>query len=85
MSKLKPCPFCEGKAKLSTRQLRFIGQNYLGDKKIRMGAQVVCNRCHARGSLYMADVINPYNKNLKDAGFDWIKESAIKAWNRRAE
>lgn len=85
MSELKPCPFCGGKAKLHTRQLKFIGQNYYGDKKIRMGAQVFCNRCLARGTLYRVDVVNPYSKNLKDAGYDWICDSACESWNRRAE
>ena len=82
---LKPCPFCGGKAKLHMRQIRFLGWNGLGDKKIRMGAQVFCNRCFARGALYSADVINPCGPFTDDAGYEWIVEEAQKAWNRRIE
>ena len=81
---LKPCPFCGGKAKLHTRQLRFIGQNYLGSKKIRMAAQVFCNRCKARGAVFSGEVIDPWNKDF-NAPFDWMKEQAVVAWNRRAD
>lgn len=80
---LKPCPFCGGRGKLSVRQMRFIGQNYQGDKKIKMGAQVICNRCKSRGSLFSANVVNPYSRNNHDVGYAWIKEQAIKSWNWR--
>lgn len=82
MSELKPCPFCGGRARLSMRQMGFIGQNYLGDKKIYMGAQVICNRCKARGPLYGGVVVNPYGEK-KDASFEWMTREAEEAWNRR--
>ena len=85
MTDLLPCPFCGGKAKLHTRELRFIGQNDIGDKAVKIGAQVFCNRCKARGPLYRADVVKAYSDRYKDAGFAWICESAQNAWNRRAE
>ena len=77
----KLCPFCGGSAKLHTRQLRFIGQNALGDKKVRLGAQYVCGQCHARGPLYTADVINPHRKTGE--AYDWITRQAQTAWNWR--
>ena len=82
--KLKPCPFCGGNGRLSYRQMRFIGQNYMGDKKIRMGVQVICNRCKARGPLFTGVVINPSVRveQEMDATFIWMIENAKKAWNR---
>lgn len=83
MDKLKPCPFCNGNAKLQVRQIKFLGQNCFGDKKIRMGAQVICNRCKARGTLYAGNIVNPYDRFSENKAYDWMKESAQKAWNRR--
>lgn len=84
---LKPCPFCKGQAKLQTRQMRFIGQNDFGDKKIKVGAQVICNRCKARGPLFTGAVINPYVRAEKngDTAYKWITSEAVSAWNRRAD
>ena len=81
---LKFCPFCLGGAKLHTRQLRFIGQNCYGSKKIRMGAQVVCSSCRARGPLYTGNCIDPNNRNeAEDAVLRSIKQQAIDGWNHR--
>ena len=81
---LKFCPFCLGRAKLHTRQLQFKGQNAYGDKKIRMGAQVICNSCKARGPLYTGNCINPGNRyEAKDAVLKSIELQAIDGWNRR--
>lgn len=49
--KLKPCPFCGGKGHISSREILYLGQNYFGAKKIKMGVQVICGRCKARGGL----------------------------------
>ena len=84
MAGLKKCPFCKGKATLHTRQIRFIGQNYFGSKKIRMGAQVICNKCKARGPLYTGPVIDPYNRD-KPAALKWMIEQAEAAWNGAEE
>ena len=84
--KLKPCVFCGSKAKLHLHQMRFIGVNGIGDKMIRCGAQVICNRCHARGSIYTANLINPYDMNCKESvAYKWITKEAAEAWNRRAD
>lgn len=80
---LKPCQFCGGKAKNVRRQMRFLGQNYIGQKKIRYGQQVMCRRCHARGPLFSRVVIFPSAEHK--AEFDWLEEQAAEAWNRRAD
>ena len=82
MNNLKPCPFCGGGARLSQRQMRFFGQNYIGQKKIKYGEQVICGRCHARGTLFSRIVIFPSKDH--QAAFRWLEESAAEAWNRRA-
>lgn len=76
-------PFCEGKAKIVRRQMRFLGQNYVGQKKIKYGIQAMCQRCHARGSLYSRVVIYPSLEY--QAAFDWLEEKATEAWNRRVK
>lgn len=82
MRELKPCPFCGGKGRVSTREIKFLGQNYFGAKKIRTGAQVICGRCKARGSLFVDVVIYgslaEQQKILKP-----LEDKAIEAWNRR--
>ncbi len=78
---IKPCPFCGGRAKNVRRQMRFLGQNYTGQKKIRYGQQVFCQRCHARGPLYSRVTIFPSEEH--QAAFAWLEEQAAEAWNRR--
>ena len=82
---MKSCPFCKGTARLHVRQIRFIGQNYYGNKKIRTGAQVVCNCCKARGPLFTGDVVDPWSRLHVDPVLTWLKDEAIKAWNRRVD
>ena len=77
---LKPCPFCGGRASLSIRQGKFFGFNGLGDKKMKMVLQVICNRCHSRGKPITTDyLINPEIKTIPDEYF--LKAWA--AWDRR--
>lgn len=81
-STLKPCPFCGGKGHLSSREIRFIGQNYFGTKKIHMGVQVICGRCKARGGLITGTIV------FDSYGADYLKEmseKAAEAWDGRAE
>lgn len=49
MNKLKPCPFCGGKAKINARQARFCGKSYDGNVKISWAIYIKCNKCHSRG------------------------------------
>ena len=78
MGKLKPCPFCGGKAKISVRQMEYYGQTYYGDKKIRYGAQAICCSCHARGPLSSMTAISDgegfkvvRNALIRNAANDW--------------
>ena len=82
MAELKPCPFCGGKAKYSERQMRWYGTNWLGERKIKFGGQVICQRCHARGSLFSRTAITPREYG---ATTSWLYDRATEAWNRRAE
>ena len=82
---LEPCPFCKGQAKISLREMRFLGQNGYGDKKIRCAAQLICNRCRARGPVYTANLINPYDRKCQQSeAFKWMLKEAAFAWNKRA-
>ena len=68
--KLKRCPFCGGKARVSFYNYR---------------CQVICNRCHARGkpvSCNMVKGATPYQNWANELYAPYI-ESAIEAWNRR--
>ena len=76
----KDCPFCGGNGNLSIRQGKFYGFNGIGDKKMKMVLQVICNRCHSRGKPITTDyLVNPTYENIPQEYFDkaWI------AWNRR--
>lgn len=81
MDKIKPCPFCGGKGKITLRQLRTYGQYTTGQRKIKYAQQVICQRCHARGSLFSAVVSFPSLEH--QYAFAWLEEKAIEAWNTR--
>lgn len=101
MIKLKPCPFCGGKAKLSFAEVEFGGRNGIGDKKSKYRIQLICNRCHSRGMPIKTDwLINcdPAVSNWKNTKYDLPEirykqtemlrpwvEIAIAAWNRRVD
>ena len=78
MDKLKPCPFCGGKAKME--------QTCCGaesSSSVRLSFWIGCAKCGAT-----APGANGYiNINLSDSGElnPWHddRESAIRAWNRR--
>lgn len=83
---LDVCPFCGGMARVSLRDVRFIGQNDYGDKKIKCAAQVICNKCRARGPVFTAPLINPYDHQCqKSAAFVWMVNEAKNGWNRKLE
>lgn len=46
MNKIKPCPFCGGKAKVGTKTFDIFN----------VAAYVYCSECHARTDLIEADV-----------------------------
>ena len=82
MVDLKRCPFCGGKGHISSREIRYIGQNYFGAKKIKMGVQVICGRCKARGGLTTGEVIYASHQEQRE-GLEPLENGAIEAWNRR--
>ena len=80
---IKKCPFCNGKAHVSVRQRLFIGLvGEFGNKKIDYAAQVICNKCHARGGVVTETLITDGTFRLK---LELLKDKAIEAWNRRAD
>ena len=76
------CPFCAGNAKLSTRIVEFYGRNYYGAAKVKIGAQVICNRCKARGPLFTTTFISDQYPYADNPECDEIKDKAIDLWNR---
>lgn len=95
---LLPCPFCEGKAKISFKDYHFYGKNLKGDRKVSYRVQVICNRCKSRGKPVVTEpMINPQPyitewgncyggsnkaKNETERFRPYI-ERAIDAWNTR--
>ena len=78
---LKPCPFCGGNARVSTKEKLFLGWNGFGTKKIEYAAQVICNKCYARGGIVTGIFVKGDNQ-LKD-DLEWLGGRAIEAWNSR--
>ena len=78
---IRNCPFCKGKAHVSVRQTAFLGYaEWPGNKKIKYAAQVICNKCKARGPVVTDTLIT-------GLGF-WeqlgeLQSEAINEWNRR--
>ena len=82
--KLKPCPFCGGNGHISEREIRFIGRNAFGRKKIRTGVQVICGRCKARGGVATGNVI--YGSLSEQRSYlEPLREEAIVYWNERSD
>ena len=83
MEKLKPCPFCGGKAKVSFRDYKFFGKNCFGDIKLKYRVQVICNRCKARGKVVITDwMVNPSPYARPEEFSEYVKR-AIEGWNIR--
>lgn len=99
MIELKPCPFCGGNGKVSFKDYRFGGMNYLGDRKVSYRVQVICNKCKSRGKPIITGMLLNPNPYLSEWGniyysdsmtckeqtalFRQFVEQAIAAWNRR--
>lgn len=80
--KLRECPFCSGKAHISSRQYKFLGQSDFGWKLIRYAFYGICNKCKATGSKVFGDVHcgQPCQERIERKQF---YEQAAEAWNRR--
>lgn len=74
---LKPCPFCGGKARISSKDVKFGGWNGVGDRRVKYRIQVICNKCHSRGKPITTDwMINPEA---------WVINGFIPEWNTEAK
>ena len=77
---IKRCPFCNGNARASVRQQRFLGWNGLGTRKIEYAAQVICNKCHARGGVATGVFVTGCKLNCS---LELLKNIAVNMWNMR--
>ena len=77
MGKLKHCPFCGGKAKISVREATYGA----------CGAQIRCKDCGARTRYYSTHEMITEGKTISTPLTDESKRrgisNAIIAWNRR--
>lgn len=80
---LRECPFCGGKAKVSYRQYRFMGQYDDGTKRIKFAFYGICNRCKATGGTITGEIHCGLVKSRDD--FAFYEELAAETWNRRAD
>ena len=83
----EPCPFCgSNSVSVVHKDVRFLGQNCEGIKKIKMQAYCTCNKCHAKGK--------PINYiGYMNAGYGFYDsehlpiyacgDKAVAAWNER--
>ena len=79
----EPCPFCgKRSSRLSHREYRFHGFNGIGDKKISIAAQVICNGCNARGPVAVDTIINLYTTGRRY--LETLLNRAERYWNQRA-
>ena len=81
--KLRECPFCGWKAKVSHRQIRFKHKSDYGARLIRFGFYGMCNKCKAKGSVIAADIYCDTYRDSND-DFKFYEKLAAEAWNRRA-
>lgn len=86
---LGPCPFCGGTARLSSRQLKFIGyrdnRHQGGGSRehiVDMGYQVICNSCRARGPL---EVVHGWTKEEMERITPGQAYLAMHKWNIRKD
>lgn len=100
-NKLKACPFCGGKSKISFKDYLFHGWNSVTHQKIKSyRIQVICNKCKSRGKPIITEsMTNPYpyitewgnqyggseRAKAETERFRPYIEEAIKAWNTRTE
>lgn len=84
---VKPCPFC-GSNSISAchKQIKFLGQNEFGIKKIKMQVYCKCNNCHSRGTP--VTYIGYVGGSKDNDKYPWIyndefKLDALIKWNKR--
>lgn len=78
-----PCPWCGCNGKVSFKNHRFCGQNYLGSKRIVYRIQVICNKCRSRGKpIFTEPLINP-NPYITKWGNHYAETEACKKETER--
>lgn len=81
MAELKPCPFCGGKAVVGVRSYG----TYNTNESSLIGFEIRCEECNAaRDGTYGEIYVRLLDTGELDAYKD-DRETAIAAWNRRAE
>lgn len=75
------CPFCGGNSRITTREMKYYGQNEIGWKKIKFGAQAICNRCHARGGVVTVIIIT--GRDAMRTELDILRKRAEESWDKR--
>lgn len=80
-----PCPFCRGESvSVAHSEVRYLGQNQLGVKKIKMKAYCVCNKCGARGTpVFYIGYQNRSTYDEEHLPIYSCGDEAIKKWNTR--
>lgn len=83
------CPFCGSESvNVKHREIRFIGQNFHGTKKIKMKAYCACNKCHATGKpIFYIGYTSPGESGYNEEYLPIYArgKEAIAAWNERME
>lgn len=89
VKKALPCPFCgSDSVSVTHSEMRFIGVNGLGIKKIKMKAYCICNKCYARSKpiVYYGHTGGGYRGYSEDfLPLYACGGKAIEAWNRRTD
>jgi Lar family restriction alleviation protein len=78
MDKLKPCPFCGGKAVFMTKQ------NNSSHTCVSFSFAIECSKCHTRPPKASDNVAFGLSSTGEIVTIDDGREKAIEAWNRRA-
>lgn len=93
MDELKPCPFCNGNAKLSAKDHLFGGYNGAGDSRREYIIRIICNKCKARGPVVATGWVKATYASYKRSelhvsqddrnAFSSAEDKATNLWNHR--
>lgn len=85
---IKGCPHCGGKARLTGRDIEFVGHKGSGEKYVRYRLRVICNHCNSTGKPVTteptAENFWSWLRHGVGTFYDPYAEQAISAWNKRA-
>lgn len=82
----KNCPHCGGGSiSVMHKEMRFLGQNFLGVKKHKMQAYCMCKACHAKGMpIVYIGYSNRVGCDAEHLPVYSCGDKAIEAWNTRS-